>query len=99
MGKLLAEHWPHLIFVAIGVVAFLWTAYRPGREDYGPSRGDRRGTVLRRGDARRTMRRRGAWSRSLRPLGTLRPPRRQRPRGRRRCGRPEPCVARRRGVA
>ena len=37
MGKLLAEHWPHLIFVAIGVVAFLWTAYRPGREDYGPS--------------------------------------------------------------
>ena len=40
MGKLLAEHWPHLIFVAIGVVAFLWTAYRPGREEYGPpSRG------------------------------------------------------------
>ena len=50
MGKLLAEHWPHLIFVVIGVAAFLWTAYRPGREgsdplsprsrageDYGPS--------------------------------------------------------------
>lgn len=33
MSKLLAEHWPHLIFVAIGVVAFLWTAYRPERED------------------------------------------------------------------
>jgi hypothetical protein len=31
MGKLLAEHWPHLIFVAIGVAAFLWTAYRPGQ--------------------------------------------------------------------
>jgi hypothetical protein len=31
MGKLLAEHWPHLIFVGIGVVAFLWTAYRPER--------------------------------------------------------------------
>ena len=37
MGKLLAEHWPHLIFVAIGVVAFLWTAYRPGREGYDPA--------------------------------------------------------------
>ncbi|MFZ0376610.1 MAG: hypothetical protein WAL38_02175, partial [Solirubrobacteraceae bacterium] len=37
MGKLLAEHWPHLIFVAIGVVAFLWTAYRPGRDGYDPA--------------------------------------------------------------
>ena len=33
MGKLLAEHWPHLIFVGIGVIAFLWTAYRPEREE------------------------------------------------------------------
>lgn len=33
MGKLLAEHWPHLIFVGLGVVAFLWTAYRPERKD------------------------------------------------------------------
>jgi hypothetical protein len=36
MGKLLAEHWPHLIFVFIGVIAFLWTAYRPARADAGP---------------------------------------------------------------
>ena len=43
MGKLLAEHWPHLIFVVIGAVAFLWTAYRPGREDYGPSSRGREG--------------------------------------------------------
>ena len=32
MSKILAAHWPHLIFVAIGVVAFLWVAYRPERE-------------------------------------------------------------------
>ena len=31
MAALLGKHWPHLIFVAIGVVAFLWTAYRPER--------------------------------------------------------------------
>jgi hypothetical protein len=31
VGKILAAHWPHLIFVGIGVVAFLWTAYRPER--------------------------------------------------------------------
>lgn len=29
MSKILAAHWPHLIFVLIGVIAFLWTAYRP----------------------------------------------------------------------
>ena len=32
MSEILAAHWPHLIFVAIGVVAFLWVAYRPERE-------------------------------------------------------------------
>ena len=32
MSKLLAAHWPHLIFVVIGVVAFVWVAYRPERE-------------------------------------------------------------------
>ena len=32
MGKILAAHWPHLIFVGVGVVAFLWVAYRPERE-------------------------------------------------------------------
>jgi hypothetical protein len=31
VGKILAAHWPHLIFVGIGVIAFLWTAYRPER--------------------------------------------------------------------
>jgi hypothetical protein len=31
MAKLLGAHWPHLIFVAIGVIAFLWTAFRPER--------------------------------------------------------------------
>jgi hypothetical protein len=29
VSKILAAHWPHLLFVAIGVIAFLWTAYRP----------------------------------------------------------------------
>jgi hypothetical protein len=29
VSKILAAHWPHLIFVLIGVIAFLWTAYRP----------------------------------------------------------------------
>ncbi len=32
MGKILAAHWPHLIFVGLGVIAFLWVAYRPERE-------------------------------------------------------------------
>ena len=32
MSKLLAAHWPHLIFVGIGIVAFLWVAYRPERD-------------------------------------------------------------------
>jgi hypothetical protein len=52
MGKLLAEHWPHLIFVAIGVVAFLWTAYRPGRDGYdrAPRGGEGYGPVARGGD-------------------------------------------------
>jgi len=41
MAKLLGAHWPHLIFVAIGVIAFLWTAFRPERDletraDVGP---------------------------------------------------------------
>jgi hypothetical protein len=33
VGKILAAHWPHLLFVGIGVIAFLWIAYRP--EDAG----------------------------------------------------------------
>ena len=28
MTKLLVTHWPHIIFVLAGVVAFFWTAYR-----------------------------------------------------------------------
>ena len=32
MGKVLAAHWPHLIFVGFGVIAFLWVAYKPERE-------------------------------------------------------------------
>jgi hypothetical protein len=32
VSKLLAAHWPHLIFVVIGIVAFLWAAYRPERD-------------------------------------------------------------------
>jgi hypothetical protein len=31
VSKVLAAHWPHLIFVAIGIVAFLWAAYKPER--------------------------------------------------------------------
>ncbi len=33
MRRLLSEHWPHLIFVLAGVIAFLWTAYRPDRSE------------------------------------------------------------------
>jgi hypothetical protein len=33
MGKVLANHWPHFGIVLVGVVAFLWTAYRPERVD------------------------------------------------------------------
>jgi hypothetical protein len=33
MSKVLAQHWPHFGIVVIGVVAFLWTAYRPERSD------------------------------------------------------------------
>jgi hypothetical protein len=33
MGKVLANHWPHFGIVLIGVVAFLWTAFRPERSD------------------------------------------------------------------
>jgi len=33
MAKLIGQHWPHLIFVALGVIVFLWTAYRPERSD------------------------------------------------------------------
>jgi hypothetical protein len=29
VGKILAAHWPHLLFVGVGVIVFLWTAYRP----------------------------------------------------------------------
>ncbi len=32
MGKILAAHWPHLIFVGLGVIAFLWAAYKPEHE-------------------------------------------------------------------
>jgi hypothetical protein len=31
VSKVLATHWPHLIFVAIGIVAFFWAAYKPER--------------------------------------------------------------------
>src|SRR5947209_2832792 len=29
MSKILASHWPHFGIVAIGVVVFLWVAFRP----------------------------------------------------------------------
>jgi hypothetical protein len=35
VSKILAAHWPHMIFVGIGVIAFLWVAYRPERTDDG----------------------------------------------------------------
>ena len=31
MSKILAVHWPHILFVVIGIVAFVWVAYRPER--------------------------------------------------------------------
>jgi hypothetical protein len=41
VSKLLAAHWPHLIFVGIGIVAFLWVAYRPEHESHDRGRGHR----------------------------------------------------------
>jgi hypothetical protein len=41
VSKLLAAHWPHLIFVGIGVIAFLWIAYRPERDSDDRGRGHR----------------------------------------------------------
>ncbi len=32
MSKVLAQHWPHLGIVVIGVFAFLWVAYRPEKD-------------------------------------------------------------------
>ena len=42
MGKVLAAHWPHLIFVGIGVIAFLWVAYKPERSGSASASGDDR---------------------------------------------------------
>ena len=42
MSKILAAHWPHMIFVLIGVIAFLWVAYRPERADDGVGGGGER---------------------------------------------------------
>lgn len=33
MSKILAQHWPHFGIVVVGVVAFLWAAYKPERSD------------------------------------------------------------------
>ena len=35
MAKLFGTHWPHLSFIVVGVLAFLWTAYRPQHSDHG----------------------------------------------------------------
>jgi hypothetical protein len=40
MKQFLVEHGAHLAFVLIGVVAFVWTAYRPERDKDAPLRGD-----------------------------------------------------------
>jgi hypothetical protein len=42
VSKLLAAHWPHMIFVLIGVIAFFWVAYRPERAPDDGVGGDRR---------------------------------------------------------
>lgn len=39
MTELLVQHGPHLAFVAVGVVAFFWMAYRPERRPDEPGRG------------------------------------------------------------
>jgi hypothetical protein len=60
MSKILAEHWPHFGFLVIGVVAFLWFAYRPdgdrpraaeadAPQATGPAPANVRRTVARRG--------------------------------------------------
>lgn len=46
MSKILAAHWPHLIFVGLGVVAFLWAAYKPERESDDRLRGSPRRDVV-----------------------------------------------------
>lgn len=42
MSKILAAHWPHMIFVVLGVIAFFWIAYRPERADDGVGGGGER---------------------------------------------------------
>jgi hypothetical protein len=66
VSKLLAAHWPHLIFVALGIVAFLWAAYRPERAADERAGGRRRLEPVRRAqpapkiaNVRRSVARRG----------------------------------------
>lgn len=36
MSKVLAQHWPHFGFLVIGVVVFLWVAYKPDNRETDP---------------------------------------------------------------
>jgi hypothetical protein len=65
VSKVLAAHWPHLIFVAIGIVAFFWAAYKPERaadDRTGaavPVGAELAGPAPRAGSVRRSVARRG----------------------------------------
>jgi hypothetical protein len=65
VSKVLAAHWPHLIFVAIGIAAFFWAAYRPERaaDDRtgaaAPAGAELAAPALKAGTVRRSVARRG----------------------------------------
>jgi hypothetical protein len=60
VSKVLAQHWPHFGFLVIGVVVFLWMAYRPEDSDSSarveePPRPDPTPASVRRSVARRGL--------------------------------------------
>jgi hypothetical protein len=68
MAKLFGQHWPHLIFVVVGVAVFLWTAYRPEPDR---AKGQPTSVAAGRSDAARMSVRRTAARRGLFALGPL----------------------------
>lgn len=72
MAALVGKHWTHLIFVAIGVFAFLWTAYRPEHStERVPRSAPSRPEELRHRPTAPTAVRRSVARRGLHALGPL----------------------------
>ncbi|HEX4106966.1 MAG TPA: hypothetical protein VHX88_02460 [Solirubrobacteraceae bacterium] len=71
MKHLLVEHGAHLAFVLIGVIAFVWTAYRPERDKDAPLRGDVADAESAEAGRARTTVRRSVARRGLLALGPL----------------------------